>query len=46
MEPISTALLDEIELYLNDRIDITMDGKPNKAMKLLQLLQDERKATE
>lgn len=42
METISTTLLDELELYLNDRIDMTLDGKPNKAMTLLMQLQAAR----
>ena len=39
---ISDDLLDALELYLNDRVGITLDGKPNEAMKLLMALQAAR----
>jgi hypothetical protein len=42
MEQITTALLDEIELYLNTRVAVTLDGEPNQAMTLLMQIQDAR----
>ena len=41
-ETITTELLDEIELYLNDRVDINVDGMANKAMSLLMEIQRQR----
>jgi hypothetical protein len=42
MEQISTALLDEIEVYLAARVQVTLDGEPNTAMTLLMQIQDAR----
>lgn len=44
METISSTLLNQIEAYLVARIDVTLDGTPNRAMILLHLLQAERKS--
>lgn len=47
MEKVSTDLLDELEAYLEKRVDI-LDGEsgplPNDAMRLLMRLQEERHA--
>ena len=41
-EKISTDLLNDLEAFLVSRIDVNIDGLPNRAMILLQLLQSER----
>ena len=41
-EKISTDLLNDLEAFLVARIDVNIDGLPNRAMILLQLLQSER----
>ena len=46
MAAISDELLDQLELYLNDRVGITLDGKPNEAMKLLIAIQAAREDDE
>jgi hypothetical protein len=45
-ETISTDLLNDLEAYLITRIDVNIDGMPNRAMILLQLLQAERNTVE
>lgn len=41
-ESISSELLDKLEEYLTRRVDVDADGHPNRAMVLLQQLQDAR----
>lgn len=42
METITTELLNDLEAFLVARIDVNIDGLPNRAMILLHLLQAER----
>jgi hypothetical protein len=42
LEAISSELLDTIEDYLEARVQLTADGDPNAAMKLLMTIQNER----